>query len=348
MRYLPFNLVGTKGLAVSLRDENGKVLYPIGYGITEERMEGLKARYKGLYVSSDDKAFSPYGGKRQREEMIKMLKYISGNGLLEMTASELDALANDIENYVNSLIKGIKETKEMPLNTVFLDSLENYLVSHQVDTAIACVQIGSKLGLSEKELVTLAVGGMFCDIGKAFLPKPLFVKKNLTDEEWEMMKTHPAYGSTLIKNYTHLSDKVSEIILHHHERLDGSGYPDKIKDVTLLAGIAGASDTYTAMLYEKDYRLAHTPEAIIDFFKDASGKLFAEDICKVIIEMTDKYSLGSFVRLVSGKYARLMEKTENGYIALIYADSEEAFTYSYEEEIKESDIAESLINIKKG
>jgi HD-GYP domain-containing protein (c-di-GMP phosphodiesterase class II) len=347
MRYLPLDIVGTKGLGVSLRDKNGKVLFPIGSGISKEKIQSLKEEYTGLYIQSDDKPFSPFKDKGLRAAFISALHNLNNN-LSDMTKDDLDRFSVRIEEYIKALIEEVKNAGSLPLNILHPEDTENYLISHQIDTSYVCIKIGLYLNLDELAIKRLAVGGMFCDIGKAFLPKPIFVKKDLTKEEWEMMKTHTAYGSNLIKNYTQLSDAVADIVLYHHERLDGSGYPYGLSEVPFLAQIAGAADTFAAMLYEKDYRLAKHPEEIVDFFGSVGGEFFDSNICNAIKEMTDKYSLGSFVELKDGRFARLMQKKDNGkYIGLVYADRQETFTYSYEDEVRFEDIKKAHINLKK-
>lgn len=346
MRYLPLKLVGTKGLGVSLRDKDGKVLQPIGSGISKETIDAIVGEYTGLYIQSDDAQFIPFGDKDLRANLMSTIRNLNSN-LSEMTKDDLDRLAVRIEEYMRKLISEVKNAENLPLNILHPEDTEHYLYSHQLDTSYACLKIGMYLNLDDLSLQRLAVGGMFCDLGKAFLPKTIFVKKSLTQTEWEMMKTHTVYGSNLIKNYTVLSNAVADIILYHHERKDGSGYPYGITDIPLLAQIAGASDTYMAMLYEKDYRLAKSPEEIVDFFSSAEN-LFDTNICNAIKEMTDKYSLGSFVELKDGRFARLMSKEKDGtYIGLMYADDTEAFTYSYQDIVKVDDIKKAHINIKK-
>src|SRR5690606_12262888 len=112
------------------------------------------------------------------------------------------------------------------------------------------------------DLQALGRGGYFHDIGKIALPDSILLKPDtLTDEEFERVKEHPVVGDRLCGDLRALH-RVRSIVRHHHERLDGSGYPDGLRgdEIPLLAQIIGIVDVYDAMTTNRPYRAARSSE----------------------------------------------------------------------------------------
>jgi putative two-component system response regulator len=123
-------------------------------------------------------------------------------------------------------------------------------------------EVGKLLGLGDDDLDALARGGYFHDIGKIALPDAILLKPGrLTPEEFERVKEHPVVGDKLCGDLRALH-RVRSIVRYHHERLDGSGYPDGLAgdDIPLLAQIIGIVDVYDAMTTARPYRAARTSE----------------------------------------------------------------------------------------
>lgn len=124
------------------------------------------------------------------------------------------------------------------------------------------VALGRALGLPHSQLLALHRGGYLHDIGKVGVPDSILFKEgSLTEEEWEVMKFHTIKGEEICRPMKSLAP-VLPIIRHHHERWDGSGYPDGLKgeDIPLLARILQIADIYDALTTVRPYKPAHTPE----------------------------------------------------------------------------------------
>jgi putative two-component system response regulator len=131
------------------------------------------------------------------------------------------------------------------------------------------VQLGRALKLPVEDLEALHRGGYLHDVGKIGVPDSVLLKPGpLTPEEFELMKRHPEIGDSLCKPLQSLR-RVRPIVLCHHERIDGSGYPAGLKgdDVPLLAQIVGIVDVYDALTSARSYRPAWSAEDAIQYLK---------------------------------------------------------------------------------
>ena len=134
--------------------------------------------------------------------------------------------------------------------------IDAYTKGHSDRVSEYSVLIGKKLGLSDEDINTLKVGGLYHDIGKIGVPISILLKKSkLTDYEYSKIKKHPLIGTRILSNSTKFKKSLS-VIKYHHERYDGNGYPEKLKGeaIPLLARIATVADSFDAMTSKRTYR----------------------------------------------------------------------------------------------
>jgi len=149
---------------------------------------------------------------------------------------------------------------------LMIEARDAYTEGHCQRLAVYATQLGRRLQLSEEELQALGRGGFFHDIGKMALPDAILLKPGaLTPDEFERVKEHTVIGDRLCGDLRVLH-RVRAIVRHHHERLDGSGYPDGLSGdaVPLLAQIIGIVDVYDAMTTSRPYRTARTSEEALE------------------------------------------------------------------------------------
>lgn len=148
-------------------------------------------------------------------------------------------------------------------------------------------RIGERLGLSTEEVDLLKKGSILHDIGKIGIPDSILNKPGpLTDEEFEIMKTHTIIGEKIIKSLKSFED-IKSIIRHHHEKLDGSGYPDQLEDkqIDIYTRIVAIVDIYDALTMDRPYRKAMSLEQAFSILEnDAKKGLLDSTIVEILKE----------------------------------------------------------------
>ncbi|MGS0973081.1 MAG: HD-GYP domain-containing protein [Candidatus Izemoplasmataceae bacterium] len=150
-----------------------------------------------------------------------------------------------------------------------------------------CYMIGEKMGLNKDSLKELKLSGLFHDIGKISIPDSILFKPDkLSKEEYEIIKDHTKNGYQILRAADEYSD-FAEHALYHHEKMDGSGYPDglKGKDIPLFARIISVADAYEAMTSDRPYRKALPVEKAMQELETFKGTQFDKKIVDIFIQM---------------------------------------------------------------
>lgn len=187
----------------------------------------------------------------------------------------------------------LKEIRANYLCTVrsLADSLEEkdqYTKNHCERVTEYSLVIAKKMGLNDEELLSLEFAGLLHDIGKIGIPSEIINKKGmLTCEEYEVIKRHPEMGYDLLKNMAFL-DSSNRILLQHHERIDGKGYPYGLEaqEIDKLAKILAIADAYDAMTTVRPYRMDRlSREQVITEFKNHKNTQFDESIVDIFVDI---------------------------------------------------------------
>lgn len=155
-----------------------------------------------------------------------------------------------------------------------------YTAGHQLRVAKISCLIGKEMGLEENKLKALEIAGRLHDIGEIAIPSEILTKPGkLIEEEYTLVKKHPIIGYEILKTIPfHLP--VAKIVLQHHERLDGSGYPYGLKkrNIIIEARILAVADVFEAMVSHRPYRPAHSIEEVMKEMEKGKGKKYDEKV----------------------------------------------------------------------
>lgn len=216
------------------------------------------------------------------------IKAISQMNLIKKINSELKDTYDKLEKAYLESIETLRFTVE---------AKDSYTRGHSDRVSAYSVLLGEKLGLSEKDLDNLKIGGLFHDIGKIGVPDSILLKDSrLTDDEYSEIKNHPSIGAHILSNATIFSD-VIPIVKHHHERFDGFGYPGKLKgeEIPYLARIAAVADAFDAMTSKRTYRNSLSIDIVKSEIEKCKGTQF------------DPKCADTFLDILNNEYEKIEE-----------------------------------------
>jgi len=188
--------------------------------------------------------------------------------------------------------EGIQEiyAKSNGLSSVYalvstVEDRDPYACGHSRKVSTYAEALAEAIGLSPDEVSRVSTAALLHDIGKIGIPDKVLNKKGrLNGEDWEAIKAHPRLGANIVGSIPHLVSCVSSI-LHHHERWDGSGYPEGLKgeEIPIEARILAIADTFEAMTSARPYRPPLSPEDVIKKLRQGAGIQFDPKLVKVFI-----------------------------------------------------------------
>nr|WP_272882686.1 HD-GYP domain-containing protein [Stutzerimonas stutzeri] len=191
-----------------------------------------------------------------------------------------------------------------------LKTKDEYTYMHSVAVCALMVALARQLGLPEDQVQEAGMAGLLHDIGKMAMPLDVLNKPGkLTEDEYAIMRSHPERGhAMLLAALTSVSDAALDVCLHHHEKVDGTGYPHRLagEEISLLARMGAICDVYDAITSNRPYKTAW----------DASGSLarmaqwqghFDTQLLHAFVRTVGIYPLGSLVRLQSGRLGVVIE-----------------------------------------
>lgn len=245
-------------------------------------------------------------GHKDLAPPLETIKKLSIQGYCEKS-DKFDQLLLLIESALRSVdqmktikqINGELKEKNEEIEKAYLESIETlrytveakdkYTRGHSDRVSEFSVLIGKYMGLSKDDLKILRIGGLFHDIGKIGVPDSILLKDSkLTDDEYSQIKNHPSIGKQILSNATIFKDMIP-IVYYHHEKYDGTGYPERLKadEIPLFARITAVADTFDAMTTKRSYRNALPLDIVRTEIERCSGTQFDPAIVKVFLEILD-------------------------------------------------------------
>lgn len=223
---------------------------------------------------------------------------------------DLDRIRKNVEETLPDMIRN--NDVLMRLNQ--LKASDDYTFHHSLRVSIIAAMIGKWLGYSEEEILELAEAGLLFDMGKLNIPDFLLQKQDrLTPEEFELIKKHAQFGYSILLKTRGVSMNIKYAALHHHERMDGTGYPLRLRENQIhdFAKIIMVCDVFDALTSDRPYKKAISPIMAAEYLSWNSGKLFDTKVCYVLIKKLSEFYLGKTVRLTSGDVGKIVFVEEN-------------------------------------
>jgi len=209
-----------------------------------------------------------------------------------------------LQTVVGSMVDSVFRNRDAMGWLARMKSKDDYLYSHSLSSSVWALAFGRHLGLDKETLTSVGTGAMLLDIGKTGLPTKLLKKSGKpTDEEWRLIYTHVTQGIELLRTAPNVDKRILAMIATHHERFDGSGYPDKLKgdEIPLVGRIAGIVDCYDAMISERCYAKPKSTYDAVRELKRLGSHAFPAELVELFIQAVGVFPTGTLVELNTGE-----------------------------------------------
>jgi len=253
-------------------------------------------------LNNTNKTFSE---KDFRQDLIKSYGiYKDARGWIDNALAD-SRLGNSVDtgkarDLVAQLADQIIQNPNALVWLTHLKSRDEYTATHCMNVCVLAITFGRHLGLDKESLNLLGLGGLLHDLGKMRIPGEVLNKPGrLTKEEFEIMMSHPSEGHAMLLDDHNLNPTSLHIVLHHHERLDGTGYPSGLSgdEIPMLTRISSIVDVYDAITSDRCYHDGVSPAtAMENLFKWSTGN-FDQSMLESFIQCVGIYPVGTVVRL---------------------------------------------------
>jgi HD-GYP domain-containing protein (c-di-GMP phosphodiesterase class II) len=257
--------------------------------------------------------------ERARKSYYEMLTFTRELFLVFKAKNSLDFSL--VTARVKELIQAVKQMRDAVLRfPEFPYPSENYLYRHSVDSTILSLAVGEKMKFPPHRLIELGNAALLHDIGMVKIPESIYLTSAPLDEQQrKMVKAHTILGYRILKGFS-VSEDTARPALEHHERLDGSGYPNGLggEKISLFSRIIAVACSYEAMITRRQYRPARDGHsALLDLLKKR-GSIYDERVIRTLIYCLSIYPLGTPVHLSNGAVARVVRtNAENPRFPLV-------------------------------
>jgi len=196
-----------------------------------------------------------------------------------------------------------------------LKNKDNYTYMHSVAVCALMIALGRKMGIDEDTVKSLGMAGLLHDVGKMAIPNLILDKPGkLTNEEFGIVKSHPERGWKILKESEDIDDIARDVCLHHHERVDGKGYPEKLSldNLSLFAKMGAVCDVYDAITSNRSYKDGWDPAMSIRRMASWKEGHFDNRVFDTFVSTIGIYPVGTLVKLSSGRLAVVTDQaTQN-------------------------------------
>ena len=219
----------------------------------------------------------------------------------------IEALRGVVEPILDSIIRN----SEAYMWLSMMQKKSAYTYSHSVDNCALAIAFGRFMGLPKKDLRTLAIGLLMMDMGNVHVPEGILNKKGrLTEAEYRIVKKHVRQGVKILKVTKGVNDDIINIALTHHERFDGSGYPNAIQgtQIPVYGRMAAIIDCYGAMTSNRPFRAAKSPYTALQNIYNWRDSAFQPELVEQFLQCIGVYPTGSLVEMSNGEVAIVLEQ----------------------------------------
>lgn len=221
---------------------------------------------------------------------------------------DTDIQAGSVRLIVGELMDQVEMGKDLLLSLSHLISYDNYIFSHSVNVCVLAVVIGEGMNLSPLELRELGMSALLHDIGMQKVPQEIWQqKRSLTAVELQEVRKHTIYGYEMLKRAAGIPTDVIDGVYHHHERFDGTGYPQGLRsdEISRFAKIIAVADVYDACISPRPHRSKMTPRQALSSLMANNGQ-YDPEVLHAFLSVMAIYPIGCIVQLSTGELGKVV------------------------------------------
>jgi len=246
------------------------------------------------------------GAYRSYQELIEKMEEICNS-----IAAGVTVEARAIDNIAGRLLQAVREQRNSYIGYILGGEISGHAMSKNlVNTAILSALIAQEMKIPHHKIMQIVIGALLHDVGMLRMPKEIVEKKGgLSEGELLRIQSHPLYAYKIVNKELLYPEDVGVIVLQHHERWDGEGYPRRIAgtSVDLGARIVSVADAFEAMVSQKPYRNSLMGYQAMKNLLSDNLRRFDPDVIKAFIQTMGIYPIGSIILLNNGALARVTE-----------------------------------------
>ena len=236
------------------------------------------------------------------------------------TREIFDSIANDhdidltaVSEVLDSMVDSIGRSPDALLWLAKLKKTDDYSYNHALNVSITLMAFGNFLAFSKKQIKDIGLAGLLQDVGKVKVSSDILLKAGkLTREEFEHAKKHVDEGLKILENTPNIPSSAIFLVAQHHERIDGSGYPNQLRgnQISLPSQLAGLVDTYCALTTHKTYAKGVFHQQALDEIHQQAGKQFSSELIDQLIQFMGMYPVSSLVELNTGEVGVVVQQNQ--------------------------------------
>lgn len=220
--------------------------------------------------------------------------------------------ASGARDLVNEIADSLTRNPSALISLARLKTADDYTYLHSVAVCALMVALARQIKLSEGDVRQAGMAGLMHDLGKAAIPLDILNKPGkLTDEEFAIVREHPVEGHAMLQEVGGVSALVLEACLHHHEKMDGTGYPHRQQGegISRIARMAAICDVYDAITSDRPYKRGWDPAESVRRMAEWGPAHFDPRLFQAFVKSIGIYPVGSLVRLTSGRLGVVMKQS---------------------------------------
>ncbi|MBI5055998.1 MAG: HD-GYP domain-containing protein [Nitrospirae bacterium] len=277
-----------------------------------------------------------------KEEIVRAKEIIKEatitiHNLMEETRLGKQIEVKQVEHIVEKMADSIFNNKDALISLGRIKQKDEYTYMHSLAVCALLISFAEHLNLDYETIKAVGVGGLLHDIGKVKVPEEILNKKGaLSEEEFYKMKAHVFHGCAILEQNAGICETSICVAAHHHERLDGTGYPGNLKgdEISRFGQMAAIADVYDALTSDRCYKTKMPPTEALRRVFEWSDIYFNKGLVEQFICCVGIYPVGTLVRLESGLLGVVIEHGEKGLlhpvVRAVYDAKKERFITTYD------------------